>query len=129
MLTERAMLDLCVCRVCATVQYPAREACRSCLSDDLQFQPVSALGSVLAWTLLHLTNERDLRGRGPWPIGTVQLDCGPQLIVFLSRASCHCGTRVRVLTRARQTGATVYVAQRVDADDAIPASVQALLVP
>ena len=105
------VLTLQVCRNCKSVQYPPSELCRDCLGDDLDWQPVDGSGTVLAVSVLEVTNEEHLRSRLPWRIATVRLDCGP--VVFVNLPGDAGG------------GARVRISPSVDADRVILGAAQA----
>ncbi len=106
--------DLPVCMGCGTVQYPVREICRKCLSDDIVWQRCPSGGTVLAATALAHSAESFFRDHLPWPIGTVQLDIGPVVFVHLGAAVAP-GTRVTVLNRLDRAGAPVLLAHDINA--------------
>lgn len=70
-------LQLQVCSECSKVNYPSRELCGNCLADGLQWQPVADRGVVQTLTELHYSLEPDYAAHLPWPVASVQLDCGP----------------------------------------------------
>ncbi|MBU1441626.1 MAG: SDR family NAD(P)-dependent oxidoreductase [Gammaproteobacteria bacterium] len=75
--------ELQVCEVCATVQYPPREACHQCLSPQLHWRPQGGEGRLLATTTLHHSNDLFFRERLPWRLGLVHLAAGPTVMVHL----------------------------------------------
>ena len=62
------------------VQYPPREACRQCLSEDLHWREQDGRGELLALTELHHSNDLFFRERLPWRLGLVKLRSGPSLV-------------------------------------------------
>ena len=72
-----------VCAECGAVQYPARDACSSCLSVDLQWQDVSPKGELLAETTVRTSTNLYFRERAPWRTGAVRLDAGPVIIAHV----------------------------------------------
>lgn len=76
--------QLQVCSACQTVQYPPRDVCCQCLHDDLPWQNVPSLATVVASSTLHHSNEPYFQAQMPWRIGTVTLDCGPVAIAHLN---------------------------------------------
>lgn len=80
---SRAELYLQICRACSGVHYPARDACPTCLSTDLQWRPVAPEGRVIASTAIHATTDPYFRERLPWRVGTVQMRAGPVLVAHL----------------------------------------------
>ncbi|HMN79004.1 MAG TPA: OB-fold domain-containing protein [Burkholderiaceae bacterium] len=97
------------CLRCGQVQYPLREHCAACLSDELRWEPVAAGGRLLASTTVHHSNDPSFRPRLPLTIGSVRLDCGPVVIAFV-RAFLPAGTPVIVHNRLDPSGAAVLVA-------------------
>lgn len=77
-------IRLQVCSVCGQVQYPRRELCSHCLSDELPNTPVDARGRLLAWTTIRVSLVPKYGESGPWSVGSVKLNCGPVIIVQLS---------------------------------------------
>ncbi len=92
-------LELQVCAVCGTVQYPPRETCRRCLSDALEWRPETGEGELLAGTALHFSHDPYFRARTPWRVGLVRLDSGPSVVVHLA-ADCP-KPPVRVVVKGR----------------------------
>ena len=91
-------LALPVCLACSTVQYPLREVCVSCLSDELSWQQVDSMGQVLASTSAHYSLDEAFRGRLPVCTSSVKLDCGPVVIAF-SDSQLPVGKRVSIVNR------------------------------
>lgn len=104
-------LELQVCRQCGTVQYPPREACRSCLSSTLDWKPQDGAGELLSETLLHNSHDERFRARLPIRLGMVRLDCGPTAIVFLDGDVPPAPARVVVGARLDEAGQAVLVAR------------------
>ena len=77
-----ARLSFPVCLACSAVQYPPREVCVNCLSDELEWRPVGNTGEVLATTVLHTTLEEKFSAQLPLHVASVKLDAGPVAIVF-----------------------------------------------
>ncbi|MGH7154784.1 MAG: Zn-ribbon domain-containing OB-fold protein [Acetobacteraceae bacterium] len=72
------------CEACGAVQYPPREMCGSCLSDQLGWDIAATInGRLLAGTTLHHSNAPRFRSRLPMRIGLVLLDAGPVVVCFL----------------------------------------------
>ncbi len=98
------------CRECGAVQYPPREACRSCLSDMLTWRPDNGAGTLLASTVVRRPYELYFREHAPWPTGLVRLDCGVSVVAFLHRACPEAEGRVRVRAYLDRAGRAVLVA-------------------
>ena len=106
----RNLLALQHCTACGTVQYPPRELCVACLTDELEWRISDAVdGEVLAGTELHHSHDPTFRDRLPLHIGLVRLDVGPTAVCFLTDA-CDAGTRVRLTARNDAAGRPVLTA-------------------
>ena len=104
-------LHLQTCKDCGAAQYPPREACGRCLSDRLQWREQPGGGELLAQTTLHHSNHLYFKERLPWRVGTIRLDAGPTVIVFLTESVPRAPGRVRVSVRLDRAGEPVLVAQ------------------
>jgi uncharacterized OB-fold protein len=113
---EAGRFVLQVCEGCERVQYPPREVCANCLSDDLQWSDIDAVGRVIAHTHLHASLESHFNERLPWPIGSVKLDCGPVVIAHFNEDTCEADKRVRLLNLMDLSGQGVFVAIAEGAD-------------
>ena len=102
--------ELQVCEDCATVQYPPREACSSCVSARLKWRTQSGDGELLATTTLHHSNDLFFRERLPWRLGLVHLHTGPTLMVHLHGDVGKPGERVKVGARLDRAGRAVVIA-------------------
>ncbi len=102
--------ELQVCQDCQAVQYPPQEACRTCLSERLQWKPQSGAGELLSETKLHHSNDLFFRERLPWRLGWVRLDAGPALMVHLHGEVRAAPARVRVGARLDRAGQAVLIA-------------------
>jgi NAD(P)-dependent dehydrogenase (short-subunit alcohol dehydrogenase family)/uncharacterized OB-fold protein len=102
--------ELAVCAVCGTVQYPVREICGECLSDDLSWRDVPDAGTLLALTTVHHSVDPFFARHTPVRIGSVQLDAGPIVLALLTAACGAPGIRVRILNRLDRSGEAVLVA-------------------
>lgn len=102
--------ELQVCDACGTVQYPPREMCRECLSENLRWRVQDGAGELLSVTAVHLSQDVYFRERAPWKVGMVRLDCGPTVIAHLHAACCEPPSRVRVQARLDKAGQGVLVA-------------------
>jgi hypothetical protein len=60
--------ELQVCRDCATVQYPPREACHCCLSLQLDWTLQSGEGELISQTTLAHSHNQYFRERLPWRV-------------------------------------------------------------
>ncbi len=103
-------LQLQCCERCATVQYPPREVCRKCLSDDLTWAAINPAGTVMASSYLHHCLNPWFSERTPWLMGSVKLDCGPLVFAHLPADVAAAGSAVQVLGLKDASGQAVLVA-------------------
>jgi len=101
--------ELQVCKDCATVQYPPREACHKCLSARLVWREQTGKGQLLSTTTLHHSNDLFFRERLPWRLGLVHLDAGPTLMVHLHGEVPEAPARVQVGARLDRAGRAVLI--------------------
>lgn len=116
-MTEAALrgeFALQVCGDCGAVQYPAREACRSCLSVSLDWRAQDGAGELIAQTQLHHSHEPFFREHLPWRIGLVRLDAGPTVIAHLHRDCVGPPARVRIQAIIDREARAVLVAVPFD---------------
>ena len=59
--------------------YP-RELCPVCLSDDLEWAPVSGRGRVHAFTIVYQPNDARFNDETPYVYAVIQLDEGARMI-------------------------------------------------
>jgi uncharacterized OB-fold protein len=107
---RRGCFELQQCARCGAVQYPAREACRRCLSDDLAWRTQSPDGELIAETLVHRSNDDWYNERAPWRIGLVRLPAGVTLVAHVHAACAASPALVRVEARIDHAGRPVIVA-------------------
>ena len=101
--------ELQVCKDCAAVQYPPRDACHRCLSPRLQWRPQTGEGELLGTTTLHHSNDPFFRERLPWRLGLVRLDAGPSVMVHLHGEVGDAPSRVKVGARLDRAGQAVLI--------------------
>ena len=106
---QQNQMALQVCADCQTVQYPPRDVCSHCLGDQLPWQPVPPLATVVASCTLHHSNEPYFQDQLPWRIGTVKLDCGPIAIAHL-QDQLQTGDRTTLALELDLSGVGVLVA-------------------
>lgn len=113
-------LHLQQCQECKTVQYPPREVCVSCLSDDLPWSEVDPAGTVQASTQLHHCLEPYFSARKPWLVGSIKLDCGPLVLAHLAQETSDAQSRVWVVgvTDAAEEAVLVGIPQSIELDQA-----------
>lgn len=99
------------CADCGTVNYPAREICRNCLSDRLAEVEDTGAGQLLAVATLHRSLEPAYDTVLPVRIGTVKLDCGPQVIAFVGDDSAS-GDCVSLEPMVQPLGQPAWLARR-----------------
>jgi len=102
--------SLQLCSDCGTAQYPPREACGSCLSIKLKWQPNDGIGELIADTVLHHSNDLFFRERLPWRLGLVKLAAGPAVVAHLHAGVGAAPARVHVSARLDRAGQAVIVA-------------------
>lgn len=102
--------ELQVCRDCATVQYPPRDACHSCLSPRLDWTLQPGEGELISQTTLTHSHHEYFRARLPWRLGMVRLDCGPTVVTHLHGDVALAPARVRVHARLDRSGQAALVA-------------------
>ena len=92
------MIRLQRCEACGAAQYPPREFCRACLSDELAWEEADSLpGRVLARAGLHHSHEPHFHSRLPLMVGLVRFDAGPVAVCFLGEGAVPGGAvRVRL---------------------------------
>ncbi len=102
--------ELQQCASCHAVQYPPREACHVCLSDELPWTLQSGAATLLSETTLHHSNDLFFRERLPWRLGLAQLDSGPAVMVHLLDTVAAAPTRITVDVRLDRAGQAVLIA-------------------
>ncbi|HBT34268.1 MAG TPA: short-chain dehydrogenase [Pusillimonas sp.] len=101
--------ELQVCQSCHAVQYPPREVCHECLSEQLEWAPVDPGGTLLASTTLDHSNDLYFRERLPWRVGTVIMNAGPSVVAHV-HGDCADGDPVRLSLKLDRSGQAVMVA-------------------
>ena len=98
---SRGRLVVQECRRCHNRQWTPQPACRSCLSEDLDWLECSGLGTVYSFTVVHRSPD-PVRFAVPYVLAIVQLAEGPHLLTRLnvgpSRAP-EIGDAVRAMFR------------------------------
>ena len=101
--------ELQQCGECHAVQYPPREACHVCLSENLPWTLQSGAALLLSETTLHHSNDLFFRERLPWRLGLAQLDSGPTVMVHLLDAVSAAPSRLKVGVRLDRAGQAVLI--------------------
>lgn len=103
------------CAECGTLQYPPRDACTNCLSNDLPWKDVPANGKLIAGTIVRTSTNVYFRERTPWRVGMVQLDAGPSIMCHVHGDVGDEGdTPVRLINRLDKSGQAVMLAVPVN---------------
>lgn len=105
----RGHFELPVCQACRTVQYPVREICRNCLSDNLRWEQVAAHGKALAVTTIRHSTDPYFQAHRPLFFGSVKLDAGPIVIARFPDAAAA-GSRVTLQCHLDRSGEAIMVA-------------------
>lgn len=103
-------LALQCCADCGTWQYPPRDACAACLSEDLPFTDLDGAGTLLAETTVRVSSRPYFRERLPWRMGSVQLEAGPVVLAHLHPDVPEAGARVRLTVKLDRAGQGVMLA-------------------
>ncbi len=98
-----------VCGDCGTVQYPARDACSSCLSVNLQWKDIPPTGELMAETTIRTSTNLYFRERAPWRAGSVKMDAGPTIICHI-HGDVEPRSRVVLWNRLDRSGQGVILA-------------------
>lgn len=86
------------CRKCNHAQLPPREACRVCLSPDLEWHPASGEGELISWIVYHQSFHPAFADRIPYNVAVVELAEGPRMTTNIHVAdpqTLRIGQRVR----------------------------------
>ena len=73
------------CRACGHHQFPPGPVCSACLSEALDWQVVSGLGTLVSWAEFHRAYWPGFAQDLPYNVAVVALDEGPQIISNLTR--------------------------------------------
>jgi NAD(P)-dependent dehydrogenase (short-subunit alcohol dehydrogenase family)/uncharacterized OB-fold protein len=104
-------LELQCCAACGRVQYPPREACVHCLSDELEWTMMSGRGELVSETALHHSLELFFRERVPWRLGLVRLAEGVSLVTHVDARCGPAPFAVKVEAVLDRAGQAVLVAR------------------
>ncbi|MCF7982133.1 MAG: zinc ribbon domain-containing protein [Pseudomonadales bacterium] len=114
--TREGELVLQQCQQCAAVQYPPREICYRCLSDQLNWQVAASGGTVLSAVELHHSYEDFFTEKLPWIIASIQLDNGPIVFAHINKNIVQKNTPVRVFAHVDGSGQAVLIAAEKNSD-------------
>jgi len=103
-----------VCADCGAVQYPPREICGNCLSENLDWQAIDGEGTVISHTRLQASIEPYFQARLPVDVVSVRLNAGPVLYAFAGDGAAQTGTPVMVEARIDEAGVAVLHAVQKD---------------
>ncbi|MGZ3410931.1 MAG: SDR family NAD(P)-dependent oxidoreductase [Xanthobacteraceae bacterium] len=106
----RGAFELPVCQDCGAVQYPVREVCVSCLSDNLRWEKAAADGTVLSVTAIRHATDPYFQARRPLAMGSVKLDTGPVVIARFPLGDVKSGDRVEIRNELDRSGEAILVA-------------------
>lgn len=95
------------CAQCGARQYPPRDLCRACLADALGPVEETSEGRLIVSAIVHRSLEPDFAGDLPLRIGTVHLDCGLRIVVFVD-AGLADGQSVRLRQEAGADGVALW---------------------
>jgi uncharacterized OB-fold protein len=87
------------CRACRALEFPRRDACPYCASDDVEAVELSTLARLWAWTAV-TTRPPGYRGEVPYGFGVVELPEGLRIVTRLTEsdpALLHLGQPMRLV--------------------------------
>ena len=108
--TVEGELVLQQCQHCDSVQYPPREICHHCLSDELTWRNVDPSGKILAAVELHHSYEAFFSAHLPWAVASIQLNCGPIVFAHIEKKTSATGTPVTLFAHTDRSGQSVLIA-------------------
>ena len=97
------------CERCGAVQYPPRDACCKCLSNDLVWCDTDPSAKILAQTRVYVSPDPYFRERMPWRMGSVKLAAGPVAVCHL-HGDVSRGDTVRMALKLDKAGQGVLIA-------------------
>jgi uncharacterized OB-fold protein len=77
---KRHELHMQRCKSCDRLIFYPREQCPFCLSQDLDYAPVSGRGRVHAYTIVHQPADSNFAPDAPYVFALIQLDEGVRMI-------------------------------------------------
>lgn len=118
--TRERRLVIQWCRPCDRPIHFPREACPSCLGDDLEARPSGGTGVVYAATTMAEPGNSSMVGRAPYVVALVDLDEGARMLTNVvgdGATEVVVGDRVAVAWEPLEDGRHLPVFVRVDAAD------------
>ena len=64
------------CQECHTINYPSRERCRNCLSDDFRWRQTDSAGEIVSCSQINVSQWEFFKRKvkdAPWPIASVRV--------------------------------------------------------
>jgi uncharacterized OB-fold protein len=104
-------MKLPICQKCHEIQYPIREICGNCLSDDIQIQEINSSATLLSKSDLHHSLEEMFLNHLPWQMGMVKLQDGVHLMAHLSDGRVKVGDELELGYITDPKGRSVVVAK------------------
>ena len=77
---KRHELVLPRCKLCDRLFFYPREVCPRCLESEIDWVPVSGVGRLHTFTVIHQPANAAFQGDAPYVYAMVQLDEGPRMI-------------------------------------------------
>ncbi|AXB78601.1 Zn-ribbon domain-containing OB-fold protein [Novosphingobium sp. P6W] len=99
-------LTLQCCRICGAVQYPFRDVCRACLSDDLEMRVTRVTGTVVSEAVIHRSLDTAVLSEGPLRLGAVASPLGIRVLALLAPGA-GAGMSVELSPCAKSPGAII----------------------
>jgi len=112
----QGILKLQHCEECDSVNYPPRERCFNCLSDELIWRETDPDGVILSTTELHHSQWEYFKrkiGQQPWAMASVLL-AGQKLFVHLAMHTFEGGNEYKSLAELLPKGTSVKVFTQSD---------------
>ncbi len=107
-------IQMPVCNQCGHIQYPEREICKKCLSDQIATQDVDATGTVIAKVTLAHSLDTLFKGNLPWPIASILLNSNVSIIAHLKSDDLQANDPVKIQQITDPKGRSVLVAVPMD---------------
>ena len=88
------------CQACAAYYFPPSDYCPNCLSDRVEWRPVSGRATVYAWVTMHRAYTPAYEGDVPYNVSLVDLEEGARLwtnVIDCPPDDVRCGLAVEVV--------------------------------